>query len=254
MVGTFTPHPAGCLQAWGASPRGPLQEGSGLFTKSLGHTTTAAGQGRHASAQKASCEGIFRLYRVTGRALPCRPRWRRPLCARRAQPASCLGCREPRPGKRQVGLEYRRLLGRPGVHSSWVLTTENRPRFWLASCHPAALATSRRILIPECCEAGVGWPGHLNQRPRAALHGLGQGFQTPSPVCGLQMGRDGRSRDILGKQWKGKDSTQTPSESKPANPLSISLRKLLTLGAQGANLRPPVLPHGQACGSKMIQL
>lgn len=116
MVGTFITHPAGCLQAWGASPAGPLQEGSGLLHKVTGHTTTVL-LGREACF---CTEGLPRglVPRVTGHGLfhadldgggrLCPPH----------KPASCLGCREPHPGKRQVGLSTAGYWGEARVHSS----------------------------------------------------------------------------------------------------------------------------------------
>lgn len=59
----------------------------------------------------------------------------------------------------------------------------------------------------------AGLATSANQRPRTLCMDSAIFPRDPAgPVCGLQMGRDGRSRDILGETVERKDSTQTPSE------------------------------------------
>ena len=235
--GDLHAHPAGCLQAWGASPRGPMQEGSGLLHKVTGYTTSAAGQGGMLLHRRPPVRGL--VPRVTGHGL---------------FHADLDGGGRLRPSHSQLHVWAAGSLVQVNVRWGWVPQAigGSQSPLILGADHwepahgfgwRAAILLSwplrRGFWYQNAVWLGLAVLATLNQSPWAALHGLGQGFprDPAGPVCGLQMGRDGRSRDILGKQWKGKDSTQTPSESKPANPLSISLEKTSYLGGTGCSER-----------------
>ena len=124
---------------------------------------------------------------------------------------------------------------------------------------PAALAISEGILIPECCVAGVGCPGHPQSmspgssawtRPRFPQGPCWSGLWAP----------DGQGWQKQGHPWETVERKRfhanTIREQARQPTEHLTGENFLPWGhwVLRANRRPPVLPHGQACGSKMIQL
>ena len=139
MVGTFTPILLGVSRPGEPAREDLCRKAVAFFTKSLATPPPLPGR------EVCFCMGGLLRGHSSPESLdmgsPMPTSMEEAVCARRT--ASFMsGLRGASSRYTSGGAEYRRLLGEARVHSSWVLTTENRP---------TVLAGE----LPSCC------PGHF---------------------------------------------------------------------------------------------
>lgn len=138
------------------------------------------------------------------------------------------------------GAEYRRLWGEPRVHSSCVLTTENRPTVLageLPSCCPRSFWGDSEARVP-CIWGRPVWLSSVNV-PRL----LSRGWAEDSPgtpllrSAGSRCAGKAEAGTSLRRRGKGKFSPRSSREETPPTRWA-SQRTLLTWGALGAGAKP----------------
>lgn len=145
------------------------------------------------------------------------------------------------------GAEYRRLWGEPRVHSSCVLTTENRPTVLageLPSCCPGCFCGDLAARVPCVCR----WLARLSS---VCIPGVGLAEVSPGTPLLWSAGSRSAGKAEAGASWtrSGKEKFP-PHSSREETPSARCLGEHSLPGghlALGANLR-------LSLGSKMILL